>query len=132
MDIWDTYFKFCVERNPWDKTLSDYHMFKDRRGGDVTLEQYLQEGRFCFNLPKYTNLSGALIVDRVLKYENLMFELGQVFDQLDIPFSGSLGVKAKSEHRISKLPYREVLTQEQKYIINSAFAKEIAMHEYQY
>ena len=24
--IWNSYFKFCVERNPWDKTLSHYHM----------------------------------------------------------------------------------------------------------
>src|SRR3954467_14122136 len=27
--IWKDYFKFCVERNPWDKTVSHYHMQRD-------------------------------------------------------------------------------------------------------
>ncbi len=30
--IWDTYFKFCVERNPWDKTLSHFYMMKRQNG----------------------------------------------------------------------------------------------------
>jgi hypothetical protein len=28
--LWDGYFKFCVERNPWDKTLSFFYMLKNR------------------------------------------------------------------------------------------------------
>ena len=26
VDVWNGYFKFCVERNPWDKLLSHYNM----------------------------------------------------------------------------------------------------------
>ena len=32
-DVWNGYFKFCVERNPWDKVLSHYHMHVAREGG---------------------------------------------------------------------------------------------------
>src|SRR5690349_14931194 len=32
--IWTRYFKFCVDRNPWDKVLSHYHMTAHRQGGE--------------------------------------------------------------------------------------------------
>ena len=37
-DIWNSYFKFCVERNPWDKVLSHYHMHATREGGSPFFE----------------------------------------------------------------------------------------------
>src|SRR6266853_2216861 len=39
-DIWNAYFKFCVERNPWDKVLSHYYMHAAREGGSLTLDEY--------------------------------------------------------------------------------------------
>ena len=26
--VWNSYFKFCFERNPWDKTVSAYFHYK--------------------------------------------------------------------------------------------------------
>src|SRR5262245_15915558 len=52
-EIWDSYFKFCVERNPWDKTLSYFHMMNHRQGGGLTLERYLAGNDFPINHPKY-------------------------------------------------------------------------------
>src|SRR2546430_1538412 len=34
--VWNSYFKFCVERNPWDKVLSHYHMHAYRLGGALS------------------------------------------------------------------------------------------------
>jgi len=103
--VWDSYFKFCVERNPWDKVLSHYHMHAAREGGSLSLDEYLARGRFPINYFRYTDDSGAkIIVDRVLRYENLVAELGEVFSQLKIPFDGTLGVKAKSEYRTDHRP----------------------------
>lgn len=130
--IWESYFKFCIERNPWDKTLSDYYMFKDRSLGKLSLDDYLNNGIYCLNYPKYTDLHGTLIVDKVIRYENLMNELGEVFERTKVPFSGSLGVKAKSEHRINSASYRNVLNEKQKRLITAAFSKEIEMHGYIY
>lgn len=131
-DIWNNYYKFCVERNPWDKTISDYHMKNDRSGGNLSLSNYLENGPFCLNLPKYTDTEGNLIVDRVIKYESLMEELDEIFHQLGIPFKGSLGVKAKSEHRQDRVSYREIYSKEQKELIKNIFSKEIALHGYTY
>ncbi|MBK1732614.1 hypothetical protein CKO41_12610 [Thiococcus pfennigii] len=128
--IWDSYFKFCVERNPWDKTLSHYHMISDRSGGIVSFDDYIEKGRFCINLPKYTDPEGRLLVDKVIKYETLMDDLGLIFCKLGVPYNGSLGVNAKSEYRKKKEPYQKLFTRQQRYIVEKAFAKEIEMHGY--
>jgi hypothetical protein len=132
-EVWNSYFKFCVERNPWDKVLSHYHMHATREGGSLSLDEYLARGRFPINYFRYTDRAGTkIIVDRVLRYENLMAELGEVFSQLDIAFDGTLGVAAKSEYRTDRRPYRQVFNDEQRRIVEKAFGKEIELHGYQF
>lgn len=130
--IWDEYFKFCVERNPWDKTLSHYHMLNDRATQKFSLDEYIERGHFCMNFPKYVDDDGTLLVDRVIKFESLADELGEVFARLKIPFDGNLGVRAKSDYRKDRSTYRDVLTKSQRQILDRAFAVEIRMHGYQY
>jgi hypothetical protein len=131
-DVWRTYFKFCVERNPWDKTLSYYHMTNAREGGGLSFEQYLARNDFPLNFPKYTEPGepGRIIVDRVLRYERLADELRDVFGRLGIPFTGSLGVHAKSEYRTDRRPCREVYTRKQAELVRQVFAAERALHGY--
>ncbi len=142
-DVWNSYFKFCVERNPWDKVLSHYHMHAAREGGlarhslgeggSLSLNQYLARGRFPINYFRYTDRSGKkIIVDRVLRYETLIAELGEVFPQLNIPFAGTLGVTAKSEYRSDRRPYQHVFNDEQRRIVEKAFAKEIELFGYRF
>jgi len=131
--VWNSYFKFCVERNPWDKVLSHYHMHADREGVSLSLDEYLARGRFPINHFRYTDRAGTkIIVDRVLRYENLMAELSEVFSRLNIPFDGALGVAAKSEYRIDRTQYQQVFNNEQRRIVEKAFAKEIELHGYQF
>jgi hypothetical protein len=126
--VWNSYFKFCVERNPWDKVLSHYHMHAARECGSLSLDEYLARGRFPINYFRYTDDSGAeIIVDRVLHYENLVAELREVFSQLKVPFDGNLGVKAKSEYRTDRRAYQEIFNDEQRRIVENAFAKEIEL-----
>ena len=132
-EVWNSYFKFCVERNPWDKVLSHYDMNAAREGGSLSLDEYLARGRFPINYFRYTDRTGIkVIVDRIVRYENLMAELGEVFSQLNIPFDGTLGVAGKSEYRTDRRPYRQVFNDEQRRIVEKAFAKEIALHGYQF
>ena len=133
-EIWNSYFKFCVERNPWEKTLSYYHMKRFREEEGLTLDRYLAGNEFPINFYKYTEPGNPnkIIVNRVLYYENLMEQLGQVFLEMGIPFQGSLGVNAKSEYRSDRRPYREVYTPEQAKVISNIFKQEILLHGYQY
>lgn len=130
-DVWRSYFTFCVERDPWDKTLSYYHMQNAREGGGLTFDEFLNRGDFPVNHPTYTDGTGV-IVDRVVRYERLAAELGEVFAALGIPFTGSLGVHAKSEYRTDRRPYREVYTPAQAAAVGKAFAREITLHGYSF
>jgi Sulfotransferase family len=131
--VWKSYFKFCVERNPWDKVLSHYHMHAAREGGSLSLDEYLARGRFPINFFRYTDRSGKkIIVDRILRYENLLTELGEVFLQLNIPFEATLGVQAKSQYRTDRRPYREVFNDKQRQIVEKKFIKEIELHGYRF
>lgn len=131
LGIWNSYFKFCVERNPWDKTLSYYHMMNHRRGGSLSLDQFLAEGDFPINYPKYTEPGkpDQVIVDSVLRYERLNEDLAEVFEQLEIPFTASLGVNAKSEYRTDRRPFREVYTPRQFELIRKVFARETELQK---
>jgi hypothetical protein len=132
-DVWNSYFKFCVERNPWDKVLSHYYMHAAREGRSLSLDEYLARGRFPINYFRYTDRCGRkIIVDRVLRYENLLAELGEVFSQVGIPFDGTLGVAAKSEYRTDRRPYQEIFNEHQRRIVEDAFAKEIELHGYRF
>lgn len=129
-EVWNSYFKFCVDRNPWDKTLSHYHMVRARRGGNLTLDEYFREGKHAVNFGRYSDLEGNVIVDRVVKYESLNEELGEIFGQLGIPFDGTLGPRMKGAYRKDRRHYREVLTPEQADRIAHLHAKEIEYHGY--
>jgi len=131
--IWNSYVKFCVERNPWDKVLSHYHMHAAREGGSLSLDEYLARGRFPINYFRYSDRSGAkVIVDRVLRYENLLADLSEVFAQLGVPFEGTLGIRAKSEYRSDRTPYQLVFNDQQRKIVEKAFAREIELHGYHF
>lgn len=131
-EVWDGYEKFCVERNPWDKTLSYYHMEKARRGGVLSLDEYLETGELPVNYPLYTEPGdpSRVIVDRVLRYERLTEDLAEVFGRLGIPFDRDLGIRAKGEYRTDRRPYREVFAPEQAARVAAAHAPEIALHGY--
>jgi len=131
-DIWNQYFKFCVERNPWDKTLSHYHMVKDRVNKNMTFDDYFQRNEFCHNSHIYTDTQGNILADKILKYENLDAELDEVFKKLGVPFEGTLKVKAKGNHRKERKKYQDVYTEEQKEQIADIFKKEIQMHGYNF
>ena len=132
-DVWNGYFKFCVERSPWEKVLSHYNMHAAREGGALSFEEYLARGRFPINDFRYMDRTRSkIMVDRVVRYENLLAELSEVFAQLKIPFDGTLGVRAKSEYRVDRQPHQKVFGDDHRQIVEKAFAKEIELHGYQF
>lgn len=132
-EVWESYYKFCVERNPWDKTLSHYHHIAHRRGEPaLSFEQYLDEGDFPLDTNKYTDSTGKLIVDRVLRYETLNQDLDTLFRELQIPFSGDLTFQAKSNYRTNRKNYQEIYSPKQRDIVGEKFAREIELLDYRF
>lgn len=131
-EIWNNYYKFCVERNPWDKTLSHFHMMSSRSSSLMSLDEYLEKNKLCYNYPNYCDLDNKVMVDKVLKYENLNQELSSIFSQLEIPFPGTLEIFEKNNFRKDRRHYRDVLTPAQAKVIENAFKIEISLHGYSF
>lgn len=130
-EVWNSYFKFCVERNPWDKVLSFFWMERHRNGGALQIDEFLGREQIGLNWPLYTDQHQSRpIVDKVLKYETLDNDLEQVFKKLGLPWDGELKIKAKSEYRQDRRHYRDVLTANQVETIALRFAQEIDWHQY--
>jgi hypothetical protein len=108
-------------------------MHAAREGGELSLHEYFARGRFPINDFRYLDRSrNKIIVDRIVRFENLLPELGEIFAQLRIPFEGTLGIAAKSEYRADRRPYGEVFNDQQRRIVEKAFAKEIELHGYRF
>jgi len=82
---WDSYFKFCVERNPWEKAVALY----DRRTRGLQkrppIADFLAKAgtESLSNYHLYT-IDGVLAVDRVIRYEHLAAELQAVHNLLNL------------------------------------------------
>ena len=147
-EVWKTYFKFCVERNPWDKAISYYywqtklnlkefydvpqHFIQNPRITKFSLSEFIQS-RYINYIKGFDLYSayGEIIVDKVILYENLEQGLKEVASKLNLPEKIVLP-HAKGKARKDKRNYRELLTQEDRDKIAKVFAREIAYFGYQY
>ena len=83
---WETYFKFCVERNPWEKAVALY----DQRTRGLAIRPPIADffakvpAESLSNYQLYT-IDGVLAVDRVIRYEHLAAELQAVSNLLNLP-----------------------------------------------
>jgi hypothetical protein len=104
--IWEDYFTFCFERNPWDRMISHYYWYT--RDTQLTFGEFLSTPRHQLNHPLYTDRSGEeVIVDHVARYEDLNGEMAAICERVGIPFDGDLGIRAKGATRKDRAPYQE-------------------------
>ena len=78
-NFFDSYFKFCVEREPVDKCISYYFMRKNSSTSttikqNMTWDDFVQKKRFPIDSNMYS-FGNKLLVDKIIKYENLENEL---------------------------------------------------------
>ncbi|MFT6136949.1 MAG: hypothetical protein ACJARP_000500 [Vicingaceae bacterium] len=107
--IWDEYFKFTIERNPYDRITSLFYW----RGG---FEKFDSVAHFLNTTRKYgllTNdkymIDGKLAIDKVYQYENLEFMMQDLTKRFNLNEPLKLPTyRAKSSTREEE-DYRKVL-----------------------
>jgi hypothetical protein len=142
---WEEYFKFCVERNPWDKVVSGWNWYNRKYATRISLDEYLVllqsriqakksgVGVYPYNYLNYIDpVSGKIIIDHIIQYEHLNESLTNIFTKIGIPFSHSLDIYAKSGFRDDKGRYKETLSKRQQALIEKLFDEEIKLHGYVY
>jgi hypothetical protein len=104
--VWDDYYTFCFDRNPWDRMISQY--FWAIREEEMTFDEFLAAPLRHTNHPLYMDRGReSVIVDHVGRYEDLNDELEVILERIGIPFEGDLGIRAKANVRKDRAPYQE-------------------------
>ncbi len=121
--IWNGYFKFCFERNPFDKAISRYY-YRTREPRPA-IADYLEAAprQFLSNWELYT-VNDQLAVNFLGRYENLTEDLAAVSDQLGLDGRLSLP-RTKAGFRTNRDHYSKVLDGRARARIECVCAKEI-------
>ena len=127
---WRDYFKFTIERNPFDKAISRYWWELRRLGSRPTMSEFLAGCRpiLLSNWPIYT-IDDEVVVDHVVRYEDLAAETAALSDRLGFEVVLPL---SKGTHRTDRRHYSQVLSQADRQVIERICAKELAAFGYEW
>ncbi len=123
--IWNSYFKFCFERNPWDKAVSLYY-YRNTSEPRPSISEFLErQGNSIVPGRELYTIDGEVVVDRLCRYERIGEEMQELTERLGLPEIPVLP-RAKSKQRVDKRHYREILSTADRDRIAQVFASEIA------
>lgn len=132
--LWNDSFRFCVERNPFDRALSLYY-WCCRHGEAISLDEFLESPRLNLLIDRgrriYLDDAGELQVHRVLRYEQLSRQLEDLRQELGIPEPLRLPF-AKSVARGDRRHYSEVLSSLARRRIETLFEPELERFGYRF
>lgn len=131
-EIWNDYFKFCFERNPWDREVSFYFFRRGRSGRADNFADHLKtlKRKKLRNWEIYTD-NNQLNVDFVGRYENLEQDLKLALQECGIDWTGELP-RAKGKFRTDKRHYREFYNDQSRELIAKTYQREIEHFGYEF
>lgn len=88
-EVWDSYYRFVVDRDPWDVMVSAYNYHRRLGMGEPApgLSEFVHGElgeKFARNSRMY-RLGGEVAVHKVCRYEQLAEDLGEICDRLGLP-----------------------------------------------
>jgi hypothetical protein len=136
-EIWDSYYKFAFERNPWDKVVSAYY-WRHRKSLDasgdppITFGEYVRKGKKLINVDGYEQYSigDKVAVDLVGKFEALQSDLTQALDTIGIDYDGWMPSTKSATRKIRS--YREFYGDEERELVAGYFHREIELLGYEF
>jgi hypothetical protein len=131
-EVWRSYYKFAIERDPWDKAISLYYWRTRNEEPRRPLLQFLQQvgARSLSNAHIYL-IDGKLAVDRMIRYENLAEQLEEIRQRLALPEPLALP-RAKGTHRSERSHYSQLIGAAERAVIDAACAREIELLGYRF
>ena len=137
---WETYFKFCFVRNPFDRAVSDYR-WRTRGKPDISFLEFLERvadparpdpehivPNPRSNWPIYT-IDDQIAVDFVGRFERFADDLAHVCNTLSIPFDAASIPFAKKSSGTDR-GYRDWYGEREKVLVARLFAHEIDQFGY--
>lgn len=126
--IWNEYYKFTFERNPWDKQVSWYIYKTKSRKQRPSFESFLanQDKARVENYSLYT-IDGEIAVDFLGRYENLTEDLARVLKEIGIEDTATL---PKLNVYGTGSDYRSFYTEETRKLVEEWYEPEIGIFGY--
>ncbi len=128
---WNSYYKFCFERNPWDKVVS-FYFWRNKTEPRKPISDFVQreEANILRGFSLYT-IRSQMAVDHVYHYENLEESIVHIAEKLGLKAELQLP-RAKSGFRSSRQSYRDLLSDADRRKIAVVYAREIALFNYEW
>jgi hypothetical protein len=134
-DVWENYFKFTFERNPWDRQVSQflYWKQKQKRGArDKTdFEAFMDKRHRAYvgNFDLYS-ANGKVILDFVGKYETLAEDFGAVLVRLGV--TEKIGLPRLNASNSDETAYRHFYGRDTKRLVADWYRREIEHFGYEF
>lgn len=140
-DLFNSYYKFTIERNPWDKVVSRFYWQKK----DMLVEgqeanqfrEYVKSGEAFENdhgFDMYT-VNGVPAMDHYIQFEKLEEGLNEVSAHLNLDeslYDVMKSTTAKGNYRPRGKDYHLLYDDESKSIVETVFAREIRLLGYHF
>ena len=129
---WNAYYKFSIERNPWDRQVSLYHWHYHDETNKPSFDTFIRSPfhrKISPNFDTYA-IGGKVAADYVCRYETLDEDLAKVLKQLGIERPVALP-RAKTKHRGDRA-WREFYTPRTRDIVGRWYRREIDAFDYSF
>lgn len=135
---WNSFFKFTVERNSWDKVVSLYYWGQHLKpnsprfcNGFDHFVLHSKPSPYLKDWESYTN-RGKIAVDQVMQYDTLHEDFKDVMDFLRIPYHDELlNTRLKSGHRTEQ-NYRSLYSDQSREHVYKLYRNPIEYFNYQF
>lgn len=133
---WNEYFKFTIERNPWDKVVSQYFWVKKTQyhRAQSGFEDFVLYDKKIHKLAGwnlYTN-NNTPVVDHIIQYDNLHNDFIEVMNYLKMSYNRELSsVFLKSDIR-NNTDYKEMYSDITKEKIYNLYIEPIKYFNYSF
>lgn len=135
--IFDNYYKFAVDRNPWERQVSLYTHREWKKGKKA--ENFDQDIRsFLYRSTEYVRLNNwsiyaigkEIVADRVLRYENLSEEIDELVKLIGLP--APIEMPRLRSYSSERPHYSTYYSNASRELVSRWYAKEIEAHGYKF
>jgi hypothetical protein len=145
-DEWTNYFKFCIVRNPWDKTLSDYYWKIKHMKNPPTFDAFIEalssddnslNGIIPANHSNWLmyTIDDQVAVDYIVRYEELERGLIEALAHTSLKWDGWIPHMKKGVLKQSTSiarDYRNFYTDDTAQIVYDLYENEINQFDYKF
>jgi len=132
-EVWQSYFKFAFDRNPWDRQVSWYLYKTKSKRARPSFERFMASRRRAYvdNYQLYT-IEGALAVDFLGRYERIEEDLNKALALAGVGRTLKIPRTNITPNKDETCDYRSYYSPETRALVAEWYQSEIALLGYGY